>query len=78
MGEIVFEGDPPYRRLDVRSAEARPTRDGVELVVNVFLVGPPNETAPVRILLQPEAAAALAAQLEPVVGAPRSLMDSQR
>ena len=31
MGEIVFEGDPPYARLDALSAEAHPTPDGVEL-----------------------------------------------
>ena len=33
MGKIVFENDPPYKRLDAQSAEATPTSDGVELAL---------------------------------------------
>jgi hypothetical protein len=58
MGEIVFEDDPPYARLDALSAEAHPTPDGVELVLTLFVEGLATSTVPVRILLHPEVARA--------------------
>jgi hypothetical protein len=69
MGEIVFENDPPYKRLNAQSAQAIPTSDGVELVLSVSIEGPTAATVPVRILITPEVANALARQIEPAAGA---------
>jgi len=46
MGEIVFENDPPYKRLNAQSAQAIPTSDGVELVLSVSVEGPTTATVP--------------------------------
>ncbi len=63
MGEIIFEGAAPYEPLSAQSATTKPTIDGVELVLNVFVEGLPTETVPVRIQLEPEVARALASRL---------------
>jgi hypothetical protein len=63
MGAINFNDGPPNDRLDVASAEATPTPDGVEVALSVFVMGQPTATVPVRILLDPAVARALAGQL---------------
>jgi hypothetical protein len=75
MGMIIFENDPPYERLEAQSAQAIPTSDGVELVLSVSVEGPTTATVPVRILLTPEVANALARQIEPAAGAARRWID---
>ena len=75
MGMIIFENDPPYERLEAQSAQAIPTSDGVELVLSVSVEGPITATVPVRILLTPEVANALAKQIEPAAGAARRWID---
>jgi len=66
MGAINFDHGPPYDRLDIQSTEATPTSDGVEVVLSVFVDGEqPTATVPVRILLDPGIARALASQSEP-------------
>jgi hypothetical protein len=75
MGMIIFENDPPYERLEAQSAQAIPTSDGVELVLSVSVEGPTTATVPVRILLTPEVANALARQIEPAAGAARRGID---
>jgi hypothetical protein len=74
MGMIIFKNDPPYERLEAQSAQAIPTSDGVELVLSV-VEGPTTATVPVRILLTPEVANALARQIEPAAGAARRWID---
>jgi hypothetical protein len=74
MGMIIFENDPPYERLEAQSAQAIPTSDDVELVLSV-VEGPTTATVPVRILLTPEVANALARQIEPAAGAARRWID---
>jgi len=74
MGMIIFKNDPPYERLEAQSAQAIPTSDGVELVLSVSVEGP-TATVPVRILLTPEVANALARQIEPAAGAARRWID---
>ncbi len=65
MGNIMFEGDPPFELLDAKQAKATPTRRGIEVTADILMeVG----TVPIRILLQPEAAAALAQALEIAAG----------
>jgi hypothetical protein len=78
MGEIVFENDPPYKRLDAQSAEAIPTSDGVELALNVFVEGAEYETVPIRILLRPEVARVLASQMGPAASAAQRWIDHRR
>jgi len=73
MGMIIFKNDPPYERLEAQSAQAIPTSDGVALSVSVE--GPTTATVPVRILLTPEVANALARQIEPAAGAARRWID---
>jgi hypothetical protein len=68
MGAINFNDGPPYDRLDVLSAEAKPTSDGVEVILSVFIDGQPTATVPVRILMDPGVARALAGQIEPAAG----------
>ncbi len=63
MGEIIFDGEPPYEPLFAQTTTTKPTQDGVELVLHVFVDGPPPETVPVRILLEPEVAYGLAVKL---------------
>jgi hypothetical protein len=75
MGMIIFENDPPYERLEAQSAQAIPTSDGVELVLSVSVEGPTTATVPVRILLTPEVANALARKIEPAAGAARRWID---
>jgi len=75
MGEIVFENDPPYKRLNAQSAQAIPTSDGVELVLSVSIEGLTTATVPVRILITPEVANALARQIEPAAGAAQRWID---
>src|SRR5262249_52122309 len=75
MGMIIFEKDPPYERLEAQSPQATPTPDGVELVLSVSVEGPITATVPVRILLTPEVANALAKQIEPAAGAARRWID---
>jgi hypothetical protein len=66
MGTLNFNDGPPYNRLDVQSAEAKPTSDGVEVVLNIFVDGgQPTATVPVLILMDPGVARALAGQIEP-------------
>lgn len=65
MGAINFNDGPPYDRLDVASAAATPTPDGVEVALSVFVMGQPAATVPVRILLNPAVARALAGQMGP-------------
>lgn len=60
---IIFEGDPPFEPLDAHTPTATPTKIGVEMVVNVYIEAPPAASFPVRILLTPEDAAALAQAL---------------
>jgi hypothetical protein len=74
MGMIIFKNDPPYERLEAQSAQAIPTSDDVELVLSV-VEGPTTATVPVRILLTPEVANALARQIEPAAGAARRWID---
>ena len=35
MGEVTFEGDPPYELLLAKSGKSEPSRDGVVLTLNV-------------------------------------------
>jgi hypothetical protein len=60
MGAINFNDGPPYDRLDVASAAATATSDGVEIALTVYVFG-----QPFTILLDPAVACALAAQLGP-------------
>jgi hypothetical protein len=78
MGEIIFEGAPPYGRLDAQSAEAKSTLDGVEMVLTVSVEGPSTPTAPLLILLPPAVARALAGQLGAVAEAADRLMKNLR
>jgi|SRR6516225_10119029 len=78
MGKIVFENDPPYKRLDAQSAEATPTSDGVELALNLFVEGAEYETVPIRILLRPEVARVLARQMGPAASAAQRWIDHRR
>jgi len=63
MGLIVLEGDPPYEPIFAQSAATAPTPDGVELIINVQVREQGDGTVPIRILLKPEDATALAPQL---------------
>jgi hypothetical protein len=65
MGAINFNDGPPYDRLDVASAEATATADGVEVAPTAYVFGQPAATVPFEILLDPAIARALAAQLGP-------------
>jgi hypothetical protein len=63
MGQIIFEGEPPYETLEAESATTDPTLDGVELILNVSVEGLSTEIVPVRIRLEPEVARVLGSQL---------------
>jgi hypothetical protein len=65
MGAINFNDGPPYDRLDIASAEAMATSDGVEITLNAYVFGQPAATVPFTILLDPAVARALASQLGP-------------
>jgi hypothetical protein len=78
MGTIIFKDDPPYERLEAQSAEASPTSDGVEVVLSVFVEGLSTATVPVRILLQPEVARALAGQIGPAARAAQMWIENKR
>lgn len=65
---IIFEGDPPFEPLDSHTPTAIATITGVEMVVNVYVLEPPNASVPVRILLQPSDAVELAQALEIAAG----------
>ncbi len=65
MGAIDFNDGPPYDRLDVASAAATATSDGVEIALTAYVFGQPAATVPFTILLDPTVARALAAQLGP-------------
>lgn len=68
MGRIIFEGDPPLDPVDVHSSSSRPTKDGVEVTLNVYVGGQPPQTVPVRVVLQPADAFALAGQMKANAG----------
>jgi hypothetical protein len=78
MGAINFNDGPPYDRLDVASAEATPTPDGVEVALSVFVMGQPTATVLVRILLDPAVARALAGQLGPAAGTAERWLEGRR
>ena len=63
MGAINFNDGPPYDRLDIASAQAAATSDGVEIALTAYVFGQPAATVPFTILLDPAVARALAAQL---------------
>ena len=63
MGAINFNDGPPYDRLDIASAQATATSDGVEIALTAYVFGQPAATVPFAILLDPSVARALAAQL---------------
>jgi hypothetical protein len=65
MGAVNFNDGPPYDRLDVASAAATATSDGVEIALTAYVFGQPAATVPFTILLDPAIARALAAQLGP-------------
>jgi hypothetical protein len=65
MGAINFNDGPPYDRLDIASAKAAPTSDGVEIALTAYVFGQPAATVPFTMLLDPAVARALAAQLGP-------------
>ena len=65
MGAINFNDGPPYDRLDIASAEATATPDGVEIALTAYIFGQPAATVPFTILLDPAVARALSAQLGP-------------
>lgn len=61
MGEIVFEGEPPYEALSAISATSVATRDGILLTFVVRVSGLPSDVVPIQVLLEPAAARALSA-----------------
>ncbi len=63
MGAINFNDGPPYDRLDIASAQATATSDGVEIALTAYVFGQPAATVPFAILLDPSVARALAVQL---------------
>jgi hypothetical protein len=65
MGAINFDDGPPYDRLDIASAQAMATSDGVEIALTAYVFGQPAATVPFTILLDPAVAHTLAAQLGP-------------
>ena len=78
MGAINFNDGPPYDRLDVASADAKATPDGVEVALTVFVFGQPTATVPVRILLDPAIARALATQIGPAAATAESWLTGRR
>ncbi len=77
MGAINFNDGPPYDRLDVASAEAMATSDGVEVALTAYVFGQPAATVPFKILLDPDIARALAAQLGPAAEAAFRKLEGQ-
>jgi hypothetical protein len=69
LGAINFNDGPPYARLDIASADATATSDGVEVALTAYVFGQPAATVPFKILLDPAVARALAAQLGPAAEA---------
>ena len=56
MGAINFNDGPPYHRLDIASAQAAATSDGVEIALTAYVFGQPAATVPFAILLDPSVA----------------------
>jgi hypothetical protein len=65
---IIFDGEPPYEALYAKSCQSNPLLDGVELILQIIVDEPPGDTVPVRILLEPEVAAALCPGLQTNAG----------
>jgi hypothetical protein len=61
---IEFEGLPPYEPLFAVSAESAPSLDGVAFTVTIAVDGLPIDCVPFTVLLEPQVARDLAAQLK--------------
>lgn len=61
---IIFEGEPPYESLWIRSGAAVPKPDGVEVTLAVEIDGPNRATVPMPLFLSCEAGVELAQSLE--------------
>jgi hypothetical protein len=77
LGAINFNDGPRYDRLDVASAEAMATSDGVEVALTAYVFGQPAAAVPFKILLDPDIARALAAQLGPAAEAAFRKLEGQ-
>jgi hypothetical protein len=79
MGELVAEGTAPYDVLDAISSRSEPTPDGVLVVVTATIEHADDDyqysPVPVRLLLTPEDALALANQMQAVAPVARRWMD---
>lgn len=75
MGEITFEGKPPFDPLFVRSPKVRATEDGVEVTLILDLQGlqggASNEAVSIRLLLEPTDAELLCPNLSTQAGVVR-------
>jgi hypothetical protein len=64
MGSVVFEGQPPFELVSVRSPCATAEDGSITLTLPVFIPEAPARSAEVQVILTLEHAAGLAAQLQ--------------
>lgn len=67
MGQIVFEGEPPFELVAQRDPIAIADEGFVIVNLNVFAAGYPRAAADVQVRMTMEHAAALALQLAPAL-----------
>jgi hypothetical protein len=67
MGEIKYEGDPPYSLPVAQSASASAVDETVELTLRVIVPGKFPSPAPIRVQMTIDAARDLQAQMIPAI-----------
>ena len=67
MGNIKFEGDPPYTLPMAQTVTARPGRKTVEVILEVIAPGKVPSLVPIKIQMAPDSARTLQAQLQPAI-----------
>jgi hypothetical protein len=67
MGSIVFEGQPPFELVSVRSPRATAEHGSVTLTLPVFMPEAPARRVEIHVILTLQHATDLAAQLQPAL-----------
>ena len=67
MGNIKFEGAPPYTLPMAQTVTVRPGRKTVEVILEVIAPGKVPSLIPIKIQMAPDSARTLQAQLQPAI-----------
>jgi hypothetical protein len=67
MGSIVFDGQPPFELVSVRSPRAAAEDGSITLTLPVFIPEAPARSVEIEVILTLEHATDLATKLQPVL-----------